>query len=292
MRTGELLEALEWKSYERVLVLSPHLDDAVLSCGGLLLALRELGVPRLVVTVCCGNPPPRPSPDGSGKSSQRRGHVSPRLRRAEDAAAMRRVGADYVHLGFADGVYRRSPLTGDLVYRHPHERWVEPRVDDAAFLEELFLFVRRLCLGLGRVLLVVPLGVGQHVDHVITGRVALRLADSVPFLWYEDFPYVVGRGTSPWQGDEPVQALARLRREPAARLALPFDPDEKNELIGCYASQVAPLFGDEAGMREAVARRSLSGRPCEFYWRSRPVTAYRGPHVPAEPAGEGNRDGG
>ncbi|MBN1770505.1 MAG: PIG-L family deacetylase [Deltaproteobacteria bacterium] len=287
MKTGKLRDAFEWRDLERVIVLSPHLDDAALSCGGLLLALRAMGVPRLVVSVCCGNPPARPSPEGSGKSTQRRGYVSPRKRRAEDVAAMRMLGSDYVHLGFADGVYRRSPLTGELVYRHPRERWVEPRIDDAAFVEELYLLLRRLCLGLGRVLLVVPLGIGQHVDHAITGRVALRLAADLQFLWYEDFPYVIGRGVSPWEGDHPIQALSRLRRVPVARLALPFRAARKAALLECYRTQLSPLFGGTPGMREAVGRRTLDGRPCEFYWRARPASADRGAHIRPPAAREG-----
>ncbi len=53
MRTVPLLDRLDWKDFERVVILSPHLDDAALSCGGLLHALQGR-VSTLVVSICCG----------------------------------------------------------------------------------------------------------------------------------------------------------------------------------------------------------------------------------------------
>lgn len=269
MKTRSLLERFDWNEFERVVILSPHLDDAALSCGGLLHALQGR-VSTLVVSICCGSLRILHA-DGSSKISTRRGHVSSRTRRREDIAAMHSVDTDFVHLSFADGVYRRSPLTGRLIYRNARERWVLPRIEDLAHIEELYLVLRRLCLDLGRILLLSPMGVGHHVDHQITAQVAVRMAAAnagAELLFYEDFPYVadphMGRGDQ----DDPAQALTRLHLAAAQRLVMPVDVAAKMALLSHYASQVPALFGDDDGMRARIASHLYGPVPSEYYWQA------------------------
>lgn len=283
MKTLPLLTHHDWKSFERVVILSPHLDDAALSCGGLLHALRQQ-VSTLVMSVCCGTARVVKA-DGSRPVSSRKGHVSARTRRREDIAAMHSVDTHFVHLSFTDAIYRRSPLTGRLIYRNERERWVAPRIDDLAHIEELYLVLRRLCLDLGRILLVSPMGIGHHVDHHIAAQVALRMATTdagAELLFYEDFPYVadpsVGRGDQ----DDPPKALSRLHLTPAQRFVVPVDVDAKMTLLQHYASQVQPLFGGDDGMRSRITNQLHDNQPSEFYWRALPMhsqTPKETPHV-------------
>lgn len=279
MKTLPLLTHRDWKDFERVVILSPHLDDAALSCGGLLHALRE-HVSTLVVSISCGTLRVVGA-DGSAKVSSRRGHVSSRTRRREDIAAMHSVDTDFVHLSFADGIYRRSPLTGRLIYRNERERWVAPRIEDMAHIEELYLVLRRLCLDLGQILLVSPMGIGNHVDHQIAAQVAVRMAASnagAELLFYEDFPYVADSSLGRGDQDDPSKALSRLHLMPAQRFVVPVDVEAKMTLLQHYASQVVPLFGDDDGMRARIANQLHDAQPSEFYWRARPTQ----PHIPKE----------
>lgn len=266
MMTGRLLlDQLDFDAFERVVILSPHLDDAALSCGGLLHALQ--GVSTLVVTLCSGNPPQRASPDGRHTAPARRGHVSPRIRRAEDIAAMRAIAAEFVHLSFPDAIYRRNTQTGKLIYPSARERWVAPNAEDAAHIEELYRLLRRICLDLGPILLVSPMGIGDHVDHQITALVALRLAAAgASLLFYEDFPYVANPDSGRGDGDGPHAALARLQLEPNERFIVPVDVDGKMRLLRHYVSQVPVLFGTDAAMQGAIVGYQHEGQPCEFYW--------------------------
>ena len=272
MKTVALATAMPWDDIERVVILSPHLDDAALSCGGLLNFLTGRQTSCLVINVYCGNPPALKRSDGSQRTPQRKGYANPRLRRREDIAAMHSVDADFVHLGFPDSIYRRSPLTNQFIYQRTRERWVAPRVDDLGHVEELYLVLQRLCLNLGRILLVSPMGIGQHVDHTIVARTALRLAEQgVALLFYEDFPYVVDRAVGSGADDGPQQALARLGRAPATRLHLPVDVEAKASLIGHYGSQIAALFDDDQGMRSALQSHRHMDVPSELYWKTRPA---------------------
>ena len=265
-----LLDQIDWNDFERVVILSPHLDDAALSCGGLLHALQGR-VSTLVVSTCCGTPRVLAA-DGSRKIQLRRGHVHPQLRRREDIAAMHSVNADFVHLSFPDGIYRRSPVTGKLIYRNERERWTSPRIEDMAHIEELYLVLRRICLDLGSILLLSPMGIGHHVDHQIAAQVARRLASQgATLLFYEDFPYVadarIGRGDQ----DGPLAALARQHLTPLKHFVVPVDVEGKMALLRHYASQVPALFGDDDGMRARIVGRQYAGAASEFYWRANAI---------------------
>ena len=269
MKTLPLLERFNWHEFERVVILSPHLDDAALSCCGLLHALQER-VSTLVVSISCGSLRVLAG-DGSVNISARRGHVSPRIRRREDIAAMRSVNANFVHLGFADGIFRRSPLTGRLIYRNERKRepWVLPCVDDMAHIEELYLVLRRLCLDLGRVLLLSPMGIGHHVDHQIAAQVAVRLATAgAALLFYEDFPYVADARTGHGNHDGPHEALARLHLAATRHFSVPVDVNAKMALLRHYATQMSALFGDDKSMRERIVGHRHGNVPSEFYWQA------------------------
>lgn len=267
MKTTSLLDAFDWTELERVVILSPHLDDAALSCGGLLTALAGRAS-TLVVSIHCGNPPITATNPGR----HRKGFIHPKIRRREDRIAMHAIEVDFVHLGFPDGVYRRSPTSGELLYRTPRERWVLPRVEDALHVEELYLVLKRLTDDMGRFLLVSPMGIGHHVDHMLTAQVALRLASRKrSILFYEDFPYVVDPRVGSGAEDGPELALARLQLRATERHALPVEVSQKVALLRHYETQIPLLFGNDAAMQDALGGRQHDGRPSEFYWRARPL---------------------
>jgi len=271
IRTMFLLEVgrFNWKKYERVIVLSPHLDDAALSCGGLLTAIKGK-VSRLVVTIACGNPAPNPldsCSEARKKPRARKGHASPTQRRGEDVDAMHSIDCDFVHLGFEDAIYRRSPTSGNLIYRSARSKWSIPSREDAGYIEELYFVLKRLCQNMGRVLIVSPLGVGFHVDHTICAQVALRLATSpLDILFYEDFPYIFDSAVGSGMNDDPFSAMERLGVTPEKRMAVPYDVTAKARLLIRYRSQFPMLFENEKGMLDGLNSRLHKGVPTEILW--------------------------
>jgi hypothetical protein len=185
---------------------------------------------------------------------------------------MHSIDCDFVHLGFAECIYRRSPISRELIYRHPRQRWLQPGVDDAAHIEELYLVLSRLCLHMGPVMLLAPLGIGYHVDHTICAQLALRLAGPRrPLLFYEDFPYVVDSAMGGF-ADDPCAAVARLAVRPLRRLTVAFDLKEKTTLIERYESEVEALFGSRQRLAQALGARLHDGVPTEFFWQVQSTT--------------------
>ena len=276
MDARPLLKSLDWSDYERAVVLSPHLDDAPLSCCGLIRRLHDR-VDVQVVTICAGNPAPSPTLSRSRDDTrQLLEETDPeseytRDRRDEDIAAMERLGANFVHLGFEDAIYRRSPTSGERIYHSARERWVSPRIDDARHIEELFLVLRQFCSNMGHVLLVSPMSIGFHMDHAITAHVAMRLErEAVDLLFYEDFPYVLDpRSSGKGSDDSPKEALGRMSRAPKDRYFVPVDLEVKAKVLEEYVTQIPQLFDGDDGLRQALRDNARDGDPVEYFWTAK-----------------------
>jgi LmbE family N-acetylglucosaminyl deacetylase len=149
-----------------VLVLSPHLDDAVLSCWHLLDSIDDV----LVVNVFTGLPPagtPVTRWDRITGATDARVRVEERLR--EDREALGLVRKESVGLDFVEGQYGA---------RHPSPQEI------AAAVEPLEGHV------------VAPAGIGGHSEHELVRDAALRLGRTTSF--YADLPYATAFGWPAW----------------------------------------------------------------------------------------------
>jgi LmbE family N-acetylglucosaminyl deacetylase len=209
--------------------ISPHLDDAVLSCGQVL--SRCPGA--RVVTVFAGSPVPEPALTPwdrlCGFASTAEAMAS---RRKEDRCAAGALGAEPVHLPYLDAQYRDGPPPADMA-------------------ESL-----AACLGTGPVL--VPLGL-FHDDHkVVHAIVADLLADlDCAFAFYEDCPYRAIDG-----GRLRDEAVARLRRRWPLRVRavhFPAAMARKAVAVGAYRSQLEPVRTTSADAMADIER-------AERYW--------------------------
>ena len=90
--------------------LSPHLDDAALSCGGLIWEQAQAGAAVSVWTVCAGDPPAGALSAFAEELHERwqTGREAVQLRRDEDRAACAHMQAAWRHLPIPDGIYRRA----------------------------------------------------------------------------------------------------------------------------------------------------------------------------------------
>jgi hypothetical protein len=151
-----------------LLIVSPHLDDAVLSCAGAIHTHVRRGDQVIVATVFT------------------QGHEHAQ-RRAEDLRAVASLGAVALHLGLLDAPERlrcdrtHRALVEEAPLREADVAWVQGVIDAA---------IRRVrptqVWG--------PLGVGGHIDHRVVhaalgahGSGAAASSDGVVF--YEDRPY-------------------------------------------------------------------------------------------------------
>jgi LmbE family N-acetylglucosaminyl deacetylase len=220
--------------FGRIAVLSPHLDDAALSCGALLAAAPG----ALTITVFAGAPDDRAMQTewDSACGFSNAGEAIAQ-RRAEDQAALAKLGAVAVWLDFCDSQYRQpaqpAQAAGMLA-----ELLREQRVDSVLLPAGLF-----------------------HADHLFTHEAALAVRREQPqlrWLMYEDVPYRRIDGLL-------QQRLALLQQigvsaTPLAINTNAMHADAKRAALACYASQLR-------GMHTPGRPGVQDAHTPERYWR-------------------------
>ncbi|MGA2527527.1 MAG: PIG-L family deacetylase [Acidimicrobiales bacterium] len=146
-----------------LVLISPHLDDAVFSCSQVLLAHPG----TTVISVFAGRPP-----DGRWSEWDEKcflpGQDPMTVLREEDRQALQCLGATPVHLPFLD-----------VEYGTTYE------------IEEIADAIAAQLDALGPESVLIPLGI-QHLDHVTTHRAVVRLIRERPqirWIIYEELPY-------------------------------------------------------------------------------------------------------
>ncbi len=233
------------RSYNHI-YLSPHLDDAALSCGGAIAQHRTNGEHVLVVTLCTA----APAPDAVFSELARTFHLEWGLSPAqvvatriqEDRAAMDLLGVDSLAVGCLDAIYRHPEA-----YHSRETLFGTPILDDSLHAE-LDSVIMRLVQQQPTASFYAPLGVGYHVDHQITYQAALRhIGESLAL--YEDFPYVA----RPGERERRLEALGEALQPHI--ITIDQTLNEKTNAILAYASQLAELAHSQLG-QEADAERA------------------------------------
>ena len=227
----------------RAVAVSPHLDDAVFSAGAALARLAAAGWEVQVVTVFTASVP---DPRGFALACQLDKGLGPdvdylALRRAEDREAVRRLGLGTppVHLPFPEAPHRG--------YESAPALFAGPRAGDAGIVGEVRAALAPLVDDADLVL--APVGLGGHVDHLQVLAALAPLAD--PVLWH-DQPYALRLDCAPPSGWEDVAGQgARARKLDAA---------------AAYATQLAFQFPARDGVPagERAMRRALGAAAERF----------------------------
>ena len=170
-------------SYPHVYI-SPHMDDAVLSCGGRIAMQVSRGEKVLVVTVFSGVDQARADSTMPGIPL---GGLS-ELRR-NDEIALDRLGVDHLRLDYHDGVFRQwFPLLRYGIHLRAAERF-------AGLLGTIRTDLERICSASRCRDLYLPLGIGQHIDHLLAYRIGDQMGrtpfDPPAVSFYEDIPYAL-----------------------------------------------------------------------------------------------------
>jgi LmbE family N-acetylglucosaminyl deacetylase len=201
-------------------VVSPHLDDAVLSAAG-----RLLDGDAHVVTVCAGIPAEgAPLSAWDAESGARDAAARARERLREDDQALAVLGATTTRLDELGQHYRGAPYDVDGVAKR-----LVPLLRDAT---EVW----------------VPAGVGGHGAHEGTSRAALAAVQVTrprAVHLYADLPYALGFGW-PDRCDGLEAELRRLGHDPAVlswstRRLDDEQQARKQRAVRCYATQLRLL---------------------------------------------------
>jgi phosphatidyl-myo-inositol alpha-mannosyltransferase len=269
--------------------ISPHLDDALLSAGGLIAALAKK-VPVKVITVFTKADDDQLRSLSVEKYLKSCGAKSARKlyleRREEDYLANESLGSKAVHLNFTDALWRRKASLSALLkilsrafpilsQLYPSSRQLfSGRVsqEDFDLKSEISFQISRHIPNNKQCAVFCPAGIGGHVDHVLVREVCEELFD--PVLW-QDSPYFSRKGAKAasipferlkgvWEKNlnDKISALHyyqtqlkallggnMIRREEAYYLPL---RKEQNPLIKPTVSVAIPAYNEEQNIKELV----------------------------------------
>jgi glycosyltransferase involved in cell wall biosynthesis/SAM-dependent methyltransferase len=242
---------------------SPHPDDVVLSCGGMIDSLISQSKSVQVVTVFGG--------DSNDDASAFARHLHEKWgirarasekRRAEDFRALQTLGVkQFAYWDYLEAPQRRSG--GQLLYGSYDELRGTPALADEQLIDEIAERILKMNVASLDPLFYFPLSIGQHVDHQILHAVGRRLsAAGKRVCFYEDYPYVEKYGDA--------DKLNWLPKVVAISL------DTKLKAAIAYESQLAGLGGSAKRLQTRLRKfsRRFGHKPHERYWECEVPSSY------------------
>lgn len=228
-----------------LLVVSPHLDDAALSC----FALLERDEPVTVLDVFTQRPEPEQHTQWDEQCGFRGSHQAYHARRQEERDALgatghKVLGADlldtqYLPGGSDDRDERDADRLAEIL-----EKWVERAGDESTVALPVGAglpagarpgLIDRVRAKLRRRLLF-----NNSPDHVFVrdvGIETLRHRDEVTIWLYEELPYLWAH-----PGELVVPLVAGWAERSATVVSLPVDRRRKADMLSAYRSQLPMLF--------------------------------------------------
>lgn len=211
-----------------VLFISPHLDDAVLSCG-ITIYHSEPENPPIVLTVFGGVPKGGKASEWDRKCGLRGAKQGTLKRKEQDIKAVETLGAIPVHLGFVPPSYASRPPSKKAVAEAIRKKIKEFKPKEVFF----------------------PLGL-EHKDHILVADACWMVMKEFPSIsvWvYEDQPYrvkIATRDERLWEIEDRLDLRTqRFSEDTMGHEGL----DAKLAALRCYGKQITQLSRNYRGWR-------------------------------------------
>lgn len=250
---------MELRKFDNIFF-SPHFDDVVFSCGGLISRLKGMKS-VLVVTLFSGIGEGVPSKIGKDYFLDC-GYKDMKslfnLRKQEEKKAAEMLGYRVCSMGYPDAVFRfkkhvagreffysnRSQLFGDINKNDIVAKEIEEKVN---------LLVKKYSKEKTKIYF--PMGLGGHVDHKMVRYLGNNLVTARKKYFFEDFPYVTDDGG----GDSNNMKLTEI---PTPKRIL----EKKFGAMVVYKSQIKGLFKSNDDLKKRLVDFYMEKG--EHYWQS------------------------
>ena len=217
----------------RIVILSPHPDDAIWSLGGAItswLKNREV----LVITLYDGDPTQIGKIKLTDNKCRWRSFGSPHIRRLEDQKAMNLLGCQHESLGYIDAALR---LNVDNTFEFQSAEDLFPFKIYSQMRASKTKLQKLLAILKPEDEIIAPLAFGNHIDHIQTHAVARNLPYTISY--YADFPYYLPEKSGLL--DEHINNLGLILNP----VNINCDWQSWKAAALCYRSQVIRLFGTQ-----------------------------------------------
>ena len=238
---AELLTPAPNGKRRRVMVVEPHMDDAALSVGGVMLQ-RRAECEFLIVTMATRSlATVYRSLDREFFDIQ----TVSELRKAESDIVARLLWGRHIPLGLIEATLRYHPQNWTLDWFRRHQAGIWACLEHAPGRNELEQWTATLAKAVAELQpeeIWMPLGVGMHADHQLTRHACLNILRTNPKLveqcvcrLFQDVPYAANERAH-------TAALVKTLEDAGVELAeerldITAEMPEKMHLLSIYASQ-------------------------------------------------------
>jgi len=234
----------------RTLLISTHPDDVAYSIGATVLT-KFFSRPMMLVTIFT-----KSTYAPFAKTSKNSKNVT-KLRRREDTRFAKAIGVTLHRFDFPDTTLRGYPDLESIFY--------VPRGDLDPVFPSVFNALKEFFSLFPNAKIVAPLGVGNHVDHLIVSEICVKIGKEQEreLVFFEDLPY------SGWYSLEEVEnriKLLNLHLHPKTLDVTKLFP-VKLKNLNLYSSQVGKKELDAVELH-ARRLRLRSGMFAERLWVS------------------------
>lgn len=226
--------------------ISPHLDDAILSAGGLLSYLSgKTSITLINVFTKPGHKPYTAAAKGFLRHCGfNNADELYKHRYAEDDAVCKKLGIRSIHLGFIDGSFRRRIKTSRVIkylakripeieHSYPLGRKIlRLAKDDQIMAVEIKQKLLEITKHEKVFIIFCPLGSVKHMDHVLTRDICMSTFQNV--IFWNDYPYI----------NKIKKKHLFLKKHSLTQFSWEKNIEDKKNLIKLYKSQLPSLFPD------------------------------------------------
>jgi LmbE family N-acetylglucosaminyl deacetylase len=226
--------------------LSPHFDDAALSCGGQIYDMTSNGQTVLVVTIMAGVPPPDPASQFVETLHERwqLKQDAVETRQEEDIAACKVLGADWQHWDFLDCIYRVEVGTKRPLYCSDADIFGEIDPAESGLISQIAEKMTALPACHKRY---IPLTLGHHVDHQLTRLAAEQGIPTATSRYSEDYPYARQTSAKQFIANEPDAWQPEIIKITDSAVAARINA------ISCFQSQLSSFFQNQLDLEKQVS---------------------------------------
>lgn len=225
----------------KIIFISPHLDDVILSCGEFVAKLRNTKREVLVITIFSGTPMSENISHAAKlfHDSCNLGDNAMHFRKNEDEKAMKLLDVEYIHIGELESLYRKN-TDGTYKYNEIEHIFTTDTSNEIDTIKCLSSKIENIFANMNIDKIYIPLGIGNHIDHVITRKSIENIASKFFFkkYYYEDTPYVCNLESNNYS-----ELTSELNS-----FVIKVTDEEWNlkcEAINCYVSQLDMLWKNE-----------------------------------------------
>lgn len=238
---------MEWlpNKSKNLYFVSPHLDDAVFSSGGLLSELSKKGYNITLINVFT-KPSTGPYTLSIKKFLKSCGYTDAfklyKDRISEDHDVAKKLGIKVINLNFIDALWRKKNLKfpfnmfakiiPEMGYIYPIFRFAiaKGKIDkrDKKLITNVELKIKKVIKKQSVVF--APMAIGNHPDHQIVRNVSQKLFKQI--IYWADYPYIKNS-----DADKNF-----IKNNHLAIHNLKINTSKKNELVNMYKTQIKAMF--------------------------------------------------